>query len=203
MSDLLIGLLSAALATNQPAAVSNLVTQTTGLSITIPDPNDPVEKEFQKLMEDDDAAQVEVEKWIRENLAFGQKGGGLTPAEMNGRIDARFNTVRKEYEDFLKRHADHARGHLAYGGFLMDIHDFDDAEPELEKARELVPEKPAVYSNLAKAYQRRGNLEEAQEALTALAALNQAQAEEIGEASGDRKAGYAGHGVEQGAAVDH
>jgi Bacterial TSP3 repeat len=92
MSDLLIGLLSAALATNQPAAVSNLVTQTTGLSITIPDPNDPVEKEFQKLMEDDDAAQEEVEKWIHENMAFGAKGGGLTPVELNGRIDARFNS---------------------------------------------------------------------------------------------------------------
>ncbi len=32
------------MATNQPAAVSNLVTQTTGLTVNIPDPNDPVEK---------------------------------------------------------------------------------------------------------------------------------------------------------------
>lgn len=159
MSSLLIGLLSAALATNQPAAVSNLVTQTTGLSIAIPDPNDPVEKEFQKLMEDDDAAQVEVEKWIRENLAFAQKGGGITPAELNGRIDARFNAVRKSYEDFLKRHPDHARGHLAYGSFLMDIHDFDDAEPELEKARQLDPKNPAAWNQLANIFTHSGPTE--------------------------------------------
>ena len=46
MTNLLIGLLSALVATNQPAAVSNLVTQTTGLKVTIPDPNDPVEQEY-------------------------------------------------------------------------------------------------------------------------------------------------------------
>jgi tetratricopeptide (TPR) repeat protein len=159
MSDLLIGLLSAALATNQPAAVSNLVTQTTGLSITIPDPNDPVEKEYQKLLEDDDAAQEEVEKWIHENLEFASKGGGLTPTEMNARIDARFSTVRRSYEDFLKRHPDHARGHLAYGGFLMDIHDFDDAEPELEKARALNPKDPTAWNQLANIYTHTGPTE--------------------------------------------
>ena len=58
-------------------------------------------------------------------------------------------------------------------------------------------------ANLAKAYQRRGNSDDAQDALTALAALNQAQAEKIGEASGDRKAGYAGGGVEQETTVEH
>jgi len=159
MSNLLIGLLSAAMATNQPAAVSNLVTQTTGLSITIPDPNDPVEKEFQKLMEDDDAAQEEVEKWIRENLAFGAKGGGLTPTELNARIEARFSTVRKAYEDFLKLHPDHARGHLAYGSFLTDIHDIDDAEPELERARQLDPKNPAAWNQLANIYTHTGPTE--------------------------------------------
>lgn len=159
MSNLLVGLLSAVMATNQPAAVSNLVTQTIGLSITIPDPNDPVEKEFQKLMEDDDVAQEEVEKWIRENLAFGPKGGGLTSAELNGRIEARFSTVRKGYEDFLKRHPDHARGHLAYGSFLTDIHDVDDAEPELEKARQLDPKNPAAWNQLANIFTHTGPTE--------------------------------------------
>src|SRR5579872_5343501 len=41
VSDLLVGLLTALMATNQPAAVSNLVTQTTGLRVTVPDINDP------------------------------------------------------------------------------------------------------------------------------------------------------------------
>ena len=56
MSELTIGLLGALLATNQPLAVSNLVQQQTGVSIAIVNPNDPVEKELQQLMEGDDAA---------------------------------------------------------------------------------------------------------------------------------------------------
>src|SRR5260221_9709043 len=159
MSDLLIGLLSAVLATNQPAAVSNLVTETTGISITIPDPNDPVEKEFQKLMEDDDVAQEEVQKWIHESLTFALKGGGISNGELNGRIEARLSTVRKAYEDFLKRHPDHARGHLAYGSFLTDIHDVEDAEPELEKARQLDPKNPAAWNQLANIFTHTGPTE--------------------------------------------
>ena len=48
MNDLTIGLLSALLATNQPLAVSNLVQQHTGVSVSMPNPNDPAEQELQK-----------------------------------------------------------------------------------------------------------------------------------------------------------
>jgi len=60
----------------------------------------------------------------------------------------------------------------------------------LEKARELDPNNPSIYASLAKAYQRKGDHEQAQAALSVLAALNQAQAQQIGSAPGDRKAGY-------------
>jgi hypothetical protein len=58
VSQLLLGLLSVLVATNQPAAVSNLVVRSTGVSVSIPDPNDPVEKDYQRLLEEDDAAQA-------------------------------------------------------------------------------------------------------------------------------------------------
>jgi len=60
----------------------------------------------------------------------------------------------------------------------------------LEKARDLDPNNPSIYASLAKAYQRKGDHEQAQAALAVLAALNQAQAQQIGSAPGDRKAGY-------------
>ena len=97
----MIGLLGALVATNQPAAVSNLVLQTTGVSVTVPNPDDPLEKEYQKLLEDDDEAQAEVDKWIGENNEFGAKGAGIDRAEMNRKIMARFAPIRKAYEDFL------------------------------------------------------------------------------------------------------
>src|SRR5262245_34633099 len=60
VSDLLIGALGALLATNPPTALSNLVHTRTGIPIPIVDANDPVEKEYIRLMEMDDEAQDEV-----------------------------------------------------------------------------------------------------------------------------------------------
>src|SRR5262245_53358032 len=102
------------MATNTPAAVSNLLAQTTGLAVAIPDSNDPVEKEFKKLMQDDDDAEAEVDGWIQDNQAFAAKGAGIPPAELSRRIRRRLEVVRKSYEDFIKRHPDHARVRIAY-----------------------------------------------------------------------------------------
>lgn len=149
------------MATNQPAAVSNLVTQTTGLTVTVPDVNDPVEKEFHKLMEDDDAALDEVDKWIQENDAFTDKGGGKSKSALNARIQARLDPVRKAYESFLQRHPDHARAHLAYGSFLDNIKEEDASQVELEKARELDPKNPSAWNQLANFYGHRGPVKKA------------------------------------------
>lgn len=152
VSSLLIGLLSVVVATNQAVAVSNLVAQTTGLAVTVPDPADPVEKEFKKLEADDDAAQAEVDGWIRENMEFTAKGAGIPPAELNRRIMKRFESVRKGYEDFIKLHPNHVKARLAFASFLDDIHDEDGEMEQLEKARELDPKDAAVWNNLANYY---------------------------------------------------
>lgn len=149
------------LATNQPDAVSNLVAQKTGISVAVPDPNDPVEKEYQKLLEADDAAQVEVDKWIQENNAATAKGGGASREIFNKRIEDRFAIVRKSYEDFLEKHPDHARAHLAYGSFLLDINDEDRGVAQMEKARQLDPKNPAAWNNLANIYGHHGPVEKA------------------------------------------
>ncbi|HZQ47165.1 MAG TPA: hypothetical protein VFC07_09145, partial [Verrucomicrobiae bacterium] len=160
-SDLLVGLLTALMATNQPAAVSNLVTQTTGLTVPVPDLNDPIEKELHKIMVDDDAALDEVDKWIQENEAFARKGGGISSNALNDRIRARLNIVRKAYEDFLQRHPAHARAHLAFGSFLDNIKEEDASQVELEKARELDPKNPASWNQLANYYGHRGPVKKA------------------------------------------
>jgi tetratricopeptide (TPR) repeat protein len=156
VNDLTIGLLSALLATNQPQAVSNLVQQQTGLSVAIPDKNDPAELELQRLMTDDDAAQAEVDKWIQENNAFAASGAGESKEELNRRILARFDSVRKAYEDFLRRYPNNARGHLAYGSFLNDTGDEEDAAAQYEKSRQLDPKNPAAWNQLANYYGEHG-----------------------------------------------
>src|SRR5205814_6581334 len=156
MDSFLIGLLSALVATNQPVAVSNFVARTTGISVTVPDLNDPLEKEYQKLLEADDAAQEEVDKWIRDETAFREQGAGLPEATLRARIEQRFKAVRDVYEGFLRQHPDHARAHLAYGSFLMEIHHEEEAVNQMEKARELDPKNPAAWNNLANYYGHHG-----------------------------------------------
>ncbi len=120
--------------------------------------NDPVEMEFQKVMEEDDEAQADADKWIRDNQEFAAKGAGEPDAELNKRILTRFGTTRKAYDDFLTRHPDHARAHLAYAGFLQDIHDEDAAVPHMEKSRQLDPKNPAAWNNLANYYGHYGDV---------------------------------------------
>ena len=158
MSDLTIGLLGALLATNQPLAVSNLVQQQTGVSIAIVNPNDPAEKELQQLMEADDTALAEVDRWIQTNNALAATGAGETKEALNQRIRARLDTARNNYADFLRRHPDSARGFLAYGTYLDDIGDEEDAKAQYENSRQLDPKNPAAWNNLANYYGENGPL---------------------------------------------
>jgi len=144
VNDLTIGLLSALLATNQPQAVSNLVQQQTGVSVQMVNPNDPAEKELLQLMADDDAALADVDKWIRDNDAFAAQGAGLSKAELNEKIRARFASVKKNYEDFLKRHPDSVRANY-YG----ENGPITNAFIYYAKAVELNPNEPVYYQNFA------------------------------------------------------
>jgi len=144
----------------------------TNPSVTAPDPNDPVEKEYKKLMEDDDAVQSEVDKWIRDNEQFAAKGAGIPSAELSRRIRERLEPIRKGYQDFIKRHPDHVRARVAYGSFLGDIHDEEGAQEQWQKALALDPKDPAVYNNLANLYGQIGPVKKAFEYYTKAIELN-------------------------------
>jgi Flp pilus assembly protein TadD len=149
VNELLAGLVGALVATNQPLAVSNVIQQNVGVSVSIPNPNDPAEQELEKLMEEDDAALAGVDKWIRDNNAFAAEGAGESKEQLNQRIHERLDEVRKKYQDFLQRYPNSARGHLAYGTFLDDIGDEVGAGPEFEKSAQLDPGNPAAWNDLA------------------------------------------------------
>lgn len=155
MSDLLTGLLVALISTNPAANVSNLVEQKTGAKIEITDPNDPVEKEYLQLIADDNAAQEEVDKWIRDDEAFRAKGAAPAQSNLRLRIEQRFEPVKKAYDNFLERNPKHTKARLAYGSFLNDIHDEEGAVAQWDKARELDPKNPAPWNNLANIYAHR------------------------------------------------
>ena len=172
MSNLLVGLLGALLATNQPVAVSNLAHQTADVAAPVADLNDPVEQEYQKLLEADDTSQEAVDRLIRENEAFAAEGAGLSGPAVRQRLRDHFAPVQKAYEDFLKRHPDHARARLAYGSFLNDLKDEDGAHDQWEKARQLDPKNPAAWNNLANYYGHNGPVTNAFDYYAKAIALN-------------------------------
>jgi tetratricopeptide (TPR) repeat protein len=103
-----------------------------------------------------------------------------------------FEEARRALEMAVSQRADYASAQLTLGKLYLTGGQLNDAITHLEAARRLNPVNAAVYSNLAVAYRKQGNLAEAQDALATLAKLNQAQAEKIRDAPGDRKASYAG-----------
>jgi tetratricopeptide (TPR) repeat protein len=161
VKSLLVGLLSALVAAHQAVAAGNLVARTTGVAVASPNADDPVEKEFRKLMADDDAAAAEVDGWIQENRKFAGKGAGIPDSELNRRIRARFEAIRQAYEDFIKRHPDHARARIALASLLDDMNDEHGEISQLERARELDPKNPAVWNQLANYYGCSGDAKKA------------------------------------------
>ena len=158
MNELLIGLVGALIATNQPLAGSNLIQPNAGVPVTMMNPNDPAEKALAELMARDDEVLAGVDKWIRDNNAFAAQGAGESKEALNQRIRARLDSVRKDYEDFLRRFPNSARGHLAYGSFLNDIGEEDAAATEYEKAAQLDPKNPAAWNQLANDCGEHGNV---------------------------------------------
>lgn len=149
------------MATNQPAAISNLLLRSTGISLTGAQSNDPAEKELDQIMEQDDAAQAEVDKWIVDNNAFAAKGAGVPREEMRRRILTRLEPVDKAYHDFIEKHPANSRARVAYASFLGDTKSEDAAEEQLDKALEVDTNNPAIYNNLANIYGHHGPVKKA------------------------------------------
>lgn len=162
MRRFLLGLLGAFVAASPLSAATNLAAGSTNPpAVSAPDQNDPVEKEYKKLLEADDDAQAEVDQWIKDNQEATTRGGAVPSADLKRRIRDRFEPIRSAYDDFVKRHPDHARARVAYGSFLGDLQEEDGARAQWEKGLALNPKDPAAYNNLANLYTHTGPLNKA------------------------------------------
>jgi tetratricopeptide (TPR) repeat protein len=150
-----MGLLGAVVLAGQLPAATNAVVQTTNAVPATPDPNDPVEKEYKKLLADDDLAQNEIDTWLRDNEKFSKEGAGVPSDEMSRRIRERLTPVGN-----------------AYASFLNDIHDEGGAKEQWEQALALNPKDPAVYNNLANLYGHIGPVKKAFEYYAKAIGLN-------------------------------
>jgi tetratricopeptide (TPR) repeat protein len=158
VASLLSGLLGILVATNQASAASNFVHQKTGAAIEVANPADPVEREYLRLLEMDDAAQAEADRWLTDNTKLSIAGAGTDDVSMRNRIQHRFAPVEKAYQDFLQRNPQHVKARIAYGSFLGDIGREEEAAAQYIKARDIDPKDPAAWNNLANYYGHNGGV---------------------------------------------
>jgi len=111
-------------------------------------------------------------------------GSGAAPGQPD------FDDAQAALEKVVTEHPNFAGAQLSLGKLYLVGGHVDYAIARLETARRIDPRNPAVYSNLANAYRRAGNVEKADEALASLSKLNLEEKERIGAAPGDRKTGY-------------
>ncbi|MGH9859421.1 MAG: tetratricopeptide repeat protein [Candidatus Acidiferrales bacterium] len=105
--------------------------------------------------------------------------------------DEQFAEARAALERAVAERPSYASAQIALGKLYLMEGRLDDSVAHLNAARQLDPQNPAVYSNLATAFRRQGNVAQAEEMLAILARINQEQVERIRSAPGDRKPGYA------------
>jgi tetratricopeptide (TPR) repeat protein len=103
-----------------------------------------------------------------------------------------FAEAQEALEKAVSERPNNAASQLALGKLNLLDNRVGDAIGHLETARQLDPNNASVYLNLAVAYRRQGDLQQAQNMLAVLTKLNQTQAEKIRSAPGDRKASYVG-----------
>jgi predicted Zn-dependent protease len=111
---------------------------------------------------------------------------GVAPGEPG------FNEAQSALEKAVNERPNDVTAQIALSQIYLASGRLDDAIAHLEKAQQMQSSQPSIYANLAKAYQRRGDSQRAQQAFTMLEKLNTAQAERIRSAPGDRKMSYGG-----------
>jgi tetratricopeptide (TPR) repeat protein len=122
---------------------------------------------------------------------------GIAPGEPE------FREAQAALEKSAVQRPNFAGSQLALGKLALLDNRTDEAIAHLEIARKLNANEASVYSNLAVAYRRRGDLRKAQSMLAVLAGMNQAQAERFRSAPEDKKPGYAASAQGRSDTVDH
>jgi len=112
---------------------------------------------------------------------------GIVPGEPE------FSEAQDALEKAVASRPRDAGSEIVLGQIYLLSYRLDDAIAHLEAARQMMPDQSSIYASLAKAYQRKGDSQRAQDALAKLERLNQAQAERIRSAPGERKMSYRGN----------
>jgi tetratricopeptide (TPR) repeat protein len=117
---------------------------------------DAVQQEYEKILEKDESALQSIEKLVAEFEAFSTNGAPGSRGLLIAKVDQLIDGVKKSYNDFLQKHPKHVDAYLAYGSFLNEVGEEEEAVNQWEKAREIDPNNPSPWNNLANIYGHHG-----------------------------------------------
>jgi cytochrome c-type biogenesis protein CcmH/NrfG len=130
--------------------------------VSKPDTSDPRYVELQKVMEADDAADAEIDRWITERRAMDPTDPRAeSELAFRKRIEVKNEEIQKQYEALLAKHPTYAPARNAFASFLAESGNEEDAIVQLEKASEISPKDAAVWNNLANLYGHVGPIQKA------------------------------------------
>lgn len=131
-----------------------------------------VEADYYKLLEQDEEALQAVERIVKEAREFEQLGTPTPRAAILAKIEQTIQPVEKAYQAFIDQHPRHVSVRIAYASFLEGLGEEARAIEHLEKARELDPNNPTPWNNLAHIYGHIGPVRKSFHYLTKAIELN-------------------------------
>lgn len=123
--------------------------------------NDPIYIEYMRILTMDDAAEKQIDAWIKESEEFERLGLMGSKLTLKSRIDQKLKEVRDAYDNFILKNPKHVDARIAYASFLMETGSEEDGVRQLEIARDLEPNNPTPWNNLANYYGHWGPVEKA------------------------------------------
>jgi tetratricopeptide (TPR) repeat protein len=139
------------------------------------------------------AAREGIEKGNQHPMLLALYGEAVIQAGVQP-TDSEFADAQAALERAISVRPNYASAQISLGKLYLMEGRVDDAIARLNAGRQLDPRNPAAYSNLAAAFRKKGDTQQAEEMLAILAKLNQEQIEKTRSAPGDRKKSYQGHG---------
>ncbi len=157
MNEILVGVLSALLSTNQ-VVVSNWlrVTAAETRKAQAADAVNPAYMDLKRVMEMDDKARGEVDALLEQREAQAARAPELKPLSTDTLVEGKLAPVRQAYEDLVSKHPTYAKARIAYGSFLNEMGDSEAAAIQWKKGNELDPKDPAGWNNLGDLYGHSG-----------------------------------------------
>jgi tetratricopeptide (TPR) repeat protein len=119
------------------------------------------EMEFQRVEADEDAANAEVNQWVKEYRTNKAKRDSPEFHQLQRQVAQRFEPVKGEYEELLAEHPEMAQAHLKFGDFLESREDDNGARLQWKLTLQIDPANGNCFNSLAGSYCESGLVDQA------------------------------------------